>query len=429
MKITKKEIAAGKAALAVEVDAETWKKAQEKAFKKLAEKVTVKGFRPGKAPEALLKERVNQAEVYEEAALSLLNPTFAEAVKESGLEPFMRPDAKINKLSGDELELEYDFVLPPTVELGEYKNLGIKPEEVKVAAEEVEAEIDRDLKGNADLVSVEREAKEGNTLVLDFKGYTKNAEGVEEAFEGGEASNYSLELGSHSFVPGFEEALVGTKAGEEKDIEITFPENYVKELAGKKARFHCVIHEVKERKIPEKNDEAVKSLGLKDIETLDALRAKKQGDIESRKKREAEDKYVNALLEKIAEKSTFTVAPEIYQSEAKARLDRFKKQIEDNGIAYEQYLQIVGQTEADLLNNFEKEGKKNIDNMLILAEIAKKEGIKAEEKDIEDEYESLSKRYGMDKDAVKKAFKGREEELVNNVTSRKLLEALKALNA
>ncbi len=429
MEIKNKEIAAGKAAVTVELDKTVWKAEQEKAFRKLSAKVSVPGFRPGKAPEALLRERVNPGSVIEEAVSASLTPAFAEVLKETGLEPFTRPAVNVTKVSNEELELKFDFVLVPTVELGEYKNLGVKKEEAKVTGEDVDKAIKEALEGNADLVAVEREAKEGDTVVLDFKGYTANEEGKEEAFEGGEAENYSLRLGSHTFVPGFEEALVGSKPEEEKDIEVTFPETYVKSLAGKKARFHCHIHEVKERRIPEANDESAKALGLKDVNTLEELKAYERGTIERRKENAAKDTFFDELLKKIREGSKFTVADEIYDNEARARLENFKKSIAQRGLTYEQYLEVTGSKEEDLLKAYREEGVRNIENMLVYAEIAKKENIKAEQSDIDREYEEIGRQYHLSAEEAKSQLKGREEDVVRSAETRKLLAFLEKENA
>ena len=227
----------------VVVDEQSWKNAQDKAFNKLAENVTIDGFRKGKAPKNLVKARIDQMKVLDEAINSLLPKIYEEILTEDKIRPYARPQVDVTKVSDTELEVKFVLVTAPEVKLGAYKGLEIGRKEVKVTKKDVEEALEGTLKDNASLVVKEGDAELGNVVVMDFVGRING-----EAFDGGSAQNHELELGSHQFIPGFEEQLVGHKAGEKVDVNVTFPENYTDALKGKPAVFECIIHEVKEKK-------------------------------------------------------------------------------------------------------------------------------------------------------------------------------------
>ena len=236
-----------------DVETADWKAAQEKAFKKLAKNLELKGFRKGSVPEEMARKHIDTGSIFNEAINSMLQPAFDEVLREEKLQPFSRPSVDVTKVSDSELQLKFIIILAPEVNLGKYKGLGIKKDEVKVSEEEVKEAIDKLVAQQASLVVKDGPAAKGDTVVIDFVGSVDGKE-----FDGGKAENYSLELGSNSFVPGFEDQLVGHKAGENVDVNVTFPEQYVKDLAGKEAVFACDVHEVKAKKLPELNDEYVK---------------------------------------------------------------------------------------------------------------------------------------------------------------------------
>ena len=230
----------------VTVDQKTWKDAQKKAFDKQAANVTVDGFRKGKAPEHLVRAKVDQMKVLDDAINSVLPIAYREIIEQDKIIPQAQPSVDITKVSNEELEIKFILVVAPEVKLGAYKGLKIGHEDIEVSDADVEVAINQLLANNASLIIKEGESKEGDTVVIDFAGSVDG-----ELFEGGSAQNYELELGSHSFIPGFEEQLIGHKAGDHVDVKVTFPENYVENLKGKDAVFACDIHEVKEKKLPE----------------------------------------------------------------------------------------------------------------------------------------------------------------------------------
>jgi len=424
MKNTVTNITPSKVKLTVEVDEKTWKEAQEKAFNKVSAKVVVKGFRPGKAPKQLLKEHTNPADVFDEAVNSMLNPAYIQALEETKINPFMSPSVNVTKVSDSELTLEYVVVLVPKCELGEYKGLEAPKAAPRVSAKEVDEAIARRLSANASWALVEREAKMGDTVVFDFLGKTENEKGEMVAFDGGAADNYSLELGSNQFVPGFEAGLVGVKAGDEKNIDITFPEAYVKELAGKKAVFSCKIHEVKEKQVPELTDEAVEELALKDkgeeIKTVDALKAYEKATILEGKVNKAQSDFFEAILAKIVEGAKFEIADEIIHQEAHANLDNLRKQVEQNGLTFEQYLDITGNKEETLHAQFHEQAEKNIKAFLALNEIARAEKIEVSDEDLDKQAGEMAEHYGIKKEDVIKYLKNDEERWKAQIRDNKI---------
>ncbi len=395
MKHTINKIGDSKIELTVEADKDLWKKAQEHAFSKVSSKVSIKGFRQGKAPKEMLRQHTNPEAVFNEAIEEVLTPLFAEAIREEKINPFLRPDVKVTKLSNDDLTVVYTIVLSPKATLGEYKGLKATKEAPSVSEKEVEDSINSRLKANAELVLSEEPAKLGDTVVFDFLGKTANEKGDMVPFEGGAASNYSLELGSNQFVPGFEESLVGVKSGEKKTVEITFPENYVKELAGKKAIFDCTIHEVKVKEIPALSDEAVKDLDIKDVNTVDELKEFEKKRILEAKVRDADNKYYGEIVKQIVDGSSFEIADEVIANEAAALEENFKKQIESNGLTFEQYIEITGVKAEDLKKNYLEEAKNNIKGFLALNEIANAENITVTDDDLKAESEKRASSYGM----------------------------------
>ena len=420
MKHTVEQITPTKVKLSVEVDSLVWKEHQEKAFHKLAQNVKVDGFRPGKAPEAMLRARVKTEDIWNEAIDSVLTPAYVDGLSNAKLNPFSRPDVNIAKISPTELTVEYTFVLAPEVELGAYKGLKAKKPEAKVSEKEIKESIDKLLEGNADLVLVEREAKMGDSLTLDFKGFLADEEGKLTPFEGGEASNYNLVLGSHSFVPGFEEALVGVKPGEDKEIKVTFPEAYVENLAGKEATFRCKIHEIKEKQIPELNDEAVEDLGLADVKTVEQLKEHQKTTLLNQKKTEIDNAFYNDLIKQIVDGSKFKIDESIIDNEVNARMEQFHQQLAQQGLSEEQYFQITQSNEEALRAQYRAEAEPNVKAYLALHEIGHVEKIEATDEDVEAEIKRMADQYRMGVDEIRGYVEKDLEGWKHNIADRKV---------
>ncbi len=399
----------------VVVDEKSWKAAQDKAFNKLAANVTVDGFRKGKAPKNLVKDKVDQMKVLDEAINSLLPKIYEEILTEDKIRPFARPAVDITKVSDTELEIKFVLVTAPEVKLGAYKGLEIGRKAVKVTKKDVDEALENTLKDNASLVLKEGEAAMGDVVVLDFVGKING-----EEFDGGSAQNHELELGSHQFIPGFEEQLVGHKAGEKVDVNVTFPENYTDELKGKPAVFECTLHEVKEKKLPELNDEFVKELKIEGVENVEAFRVRKEADLKKQKEQEARREYMGKLIEEIVKGSEIDLAEEIVQNQVEARREDMVKRIEQSGLQLEQYLQILGQTEEQFVAQLREQALKETKEYIVLEEIAKVEKVEITDADIEFEYAKIADQYKMKLEDVKKALANNLDEFRNNLRMQRI---------
>ena len=403
----------------VVVDEKTWKDAQEKAFNKLAENVTIDGFRKGKAPKNLVKSRIDQMKVLDEAINSLLPKIYEEILTKDQIRPYARPAVDITKVSDTELEVRFVLVTAPEVKLGQYKGLKIGKKEARVTKKDVDDALQASLKDNASLAIKEGPAAMGDVVVMDFIG---RIDGVD--FEGGSATNHELELGSHQFIPGFEEQLVGKKAGETVNVNVTFPENYTEELKGKPAVFECKIHEVKEKKLPELTDEFVKELKIEGVETIEAYRAHKQEELKKQKEQEARREYMNKLIEALVKGSEIDLAEEIVENQVESRRQDMIKRIEQSGLTLEQYLQILGQTEEQFVGQIREQALKETKEYIVLEEIGKAEKIEITEADIEFEFAQIADQYKMPLENVKKALESNIDEFRNNLKMKRIDDLL-----
>ena len=403
----------------VVVDEKSWKDAQDKAFNKLAENVTIDGFRKGKAPKNLVRSHVDPMKVLDEAINALLPKIYTEILEKDGIRPYARPAVDVTKVSDTELEVRFVLVTAPEVKLGQYKGLEIGKKEVKVTKKDIEEALEGARKDNASLVVKEGESALGDTVVMDFVG---KVDGV--AFEGGSADNHELELGSHQFIPGFEEQLVGHKAGEKVNVNVKFPENYTPELKGKDATFECLIHEVKEKKLPELTDEFVKELKIEGVDSVEAFRAKKEQDLKVQKENEARREYMAKLVETIAKNSKIDLAEEIIENQVQSRKEDMVKRIEQSGIKLEQYLQILGQSEEQFTAQIREQALKETTEYIVLEEIGKAENIAVSDADLEFEFAKLAEQYKMKLEDVKKALSNNLDEFRHNLKMQRIDEFL-----
>ena len=403
----------------VVVDEKSWKNAQDKAFDKLAANVTIDGFRKGKAPKNLVKAKVDPMKVLDEAINALLPKIYQEILEKDDIKPYARPQVDVTKVSDTELEVKFVFVTAPEVKLGKYKGLKIGKDEVKVTAKDVDEAVEQTRKDTASLIVKEGESAMGDTVVIDFTG---RIDGVE--FEGGSAQNHELELGSHQFIPGFEEQLVGHKAGDKVDVNVTFPDNYTEELKGKAAVFECLVHEVKEKKLPELNDEFVKELKIQGVEDVAGLKAHKKQELQRNKEMEARREYMGKLIAEIAKGSEVDLAEEIIANQVESRKDDVVKRIKQSGLELEQYLQILGQTEEQFEAQIREQAIKEVTEYIVLEEIGKAEQIEITDADLEFEYAKIADQYNMSIDDVKKALANNAGEFRNNLKMQRIDDLL-----
>ena len=383
-------------ALTVEVDAEAFEAAIQKAYLKMRKKINVPGFRPGKAPRKVI-EGMYGVEVFFEEAINIAFPeAYEAAVKEKELQVVGYPEVE---MEGECTKQGFTFkaTVPvyPEVTLGQYKGLSAPKDDVKVGAADVNARLKELTDRNTRLVSVDREAKEGDTAVIDFEGFLNG-----KPFDGGKGENHSLELGSHSFVPGFEEQVVGMKAGDEKEIDITFPEDYHADLAGKAVVFKVKVHEVKEKEVPALDDEFAKDVS--EFDTLKELKADLKKKITAEREEAANRAFEDNLMEQVAAGITAEIPDAMVEAQCHQFLDNFKMQIAQQGIPYDQYMKMTGMDEAKLLEDAKEPALRQVRMDLAVAAIIKAEGIDATDEEVEEEMKSMAEKYGMELDMVKK---------------------------
>lgn len=399
---------------------EDWEKAKDQAFKKISPKYKVDGFRKGKAPRNIF-ERNFPGQIVMEAADILIDQEYKRILTEGKILPILEPKIDVVKVNDDELEVNFSFILEPSVTLGEYKNLGVKKETVKVSKEEVQQKIDELLKSYTELVIKEEGAVEnGDVAVIDFEGFK---DGV--AFEGGKGENYSLEIGSHSFIPGFEEGIIGMKKGEEKDLTLTFPEEYQeKSLAGQEVVFKVKVNEIKTKEVPELDKDFFEDLGMEDVKTKEDLEKKMKEEIKAQKEEAAEKKYVDALLEKAVSNMTIELDEEIIEAEAEAMYNDFMTHMSAQGITEELYLKYAGTTKEDIVDHMKKEAEVRLKNSYLLNAIIKEEQIEADEKEALDQIKDLAQKYNMTEEDVKSSLGGNDA-VKYDIKVRKAIDLMK----
>ena len=382
--------------LTIEVGAAEFEAAIEKAYQKMRKKINVPGFRPGKAPRKII-EGMYGAEVFFEEAINIAFPeAYDAAVKEKELRVVGYPSVElVGECTKEGFTFTATTPVYPEVTLGEYKGLSAEKEEVKVGATDVNERLKQLQDRNTRLVSVDREAQEGDTAVIDFEGFLNGV-----PFDGGKGEGHNLELGSHSFVPGFEEQVVGMKAGEEKDLDITFPENYTPELAGKAVVFKVKVNEVKAKEVPELDDEFAKDVS--EFDTLKDLKADMKKQITEERKKAADRAFEDAVMEQAAANITAEIPDAMVETQARQFLDNFKMQIAQQGIHYEQYMQLTGMSEEKLIADAMEPAARQVRMDLTVEAIIKAENLEASDEEVEAEYTKLAEQYGMDIETVKK---------------------------
>ena len=403
-------------ALTIEVSAAEFEAAIEKAYQKMRKNINIQGFRPGKAPRKMI-EKMYGAEVFFEEAINIAFPdAYEAAVKEQELQVVGYPEVDmLGECTKEGFTFTARVPVYPEVTLGEYKGLSAIKGEVKVTEEDVADRLQTLADRQTRLVSVEREAKLGDTAVIDFEGFLNGV-----PFDGGKGENHSLELGSGSFVPGFEDQVIGMKAGDEKDIDITFPEQYTPELAGKAVVFKVKVHEVKEKEIPELDDEFAKDVS--EFDTLDELKADLEKKIAEEQEKAAQQAFTDALMEQVAEGITVEIPDAMVENQTKQFIDNFKMQLAQQGIPYEEYLKMTGTEEAKLMEEAREPALRQVRMDLAMAAIIKAEGITASDEEVEGEYTKMAEQYGMDIEMVKKYLPA--DQIRDELVSRKAIEVV-----
>ena len=388
------------------------------AFNKVKGNLNVPGFRKGKVSRQVFNRMYGEEALYEDALNAVLPEAYEAAVKEAGIDPVAQPKIDVDSMEkGQDWVIKAEVTVKPEVKLGDYKELTVEKQDREVTEEDVDARIKREQEAQAELVIKEDEAAEnGDTVVIDFEGFLG-----EETFEGGKGENYSLELGSNSFIPGFEEQFVGTKAGDSKDVTVTFPEDYqAEDLAGKEAVFKVTVHEVKAKELPELDDEFAKDVD-DSVESLAELKEKYRAELTETKEKAAEDAKDEAAIRQAVENAEIVELPHsMVHDEVHRSMDEFLNNMQRQGISPEMYYQLTGSTEADLHTQFEGEAETRVKTNLVIEAIAKAEGLEATEEDIENEIKELSEAYNMPVDQIKRVLT--EDMLKHDITMKKAVE-------
>ena len=400
-------------ALTIETSAEEFEAAVNKAYLKMRGKINVPGFRVGKAPRKIIEKMYGAEVFYEEAVNIILPDAYEDAVKEQGLETVGYPQVELESCTKDGVVFKCTVAVYPEVKLGQYKGLEAPKAEVKVASADVNARLKEMADRNSRLVSVERAVKKGDTADIDFEGFDNGV-----AFDGGKGENFDLEIGSGSFVPGFEEQLIGMKAGEEKDIDITFPENYTPELAGKPVVFHVKVNEVKVKEVPAIDDEFAKDVS--EFDTLKDLKADIKKKMTAERTEAAQRAFEDVLMAKVAEGVEADIPQEMVELQAERMMEQFKQQLASQGIPFDQYLKMTGTTEADFRKQADGPAAEQVKMDLAVEAIIKAEGLEASDEDVENEMKSVAEKYGMDLDTVKKYL--RPEDVKEQVIREKVVK-------
>ncbi len=385
--------------LLVTIDGEEWANAQEKAFNKLAKNFEMPGFRKGQAPKALVRKQMSDERIMVEAVDEVATDALFKGLEEHQLNMITRPTLDIDKMTKDEVTIKFIVTVAPEVKLGKYKGFTIKKKAVEVKDKDVEKRLKDYQERYAELVEKRGKVAKGNTAIIDFEGFL---DGV--AFEGGKGENYPLEIGSGSFIPGFEDQLIGMKANEEKDITVTFPENYqAEDLAGKEAVFKVTVHSVKQRKLPELDDEFAKEVEEKDqkFETLDDLRNYVVDTLTKEKTEEADQNAENELMSKVVDGAEVEIPDVMVEDELNQMVNDFKNRLTQQGLTFDLYKQFTGQDEAKIREEMGKDAYNRVKVRLVLSEIAKQENMEVTDEELEEEFQTIANMYKMDLAKVK----------------------------
>lgn len=422
MKASWEKIEKNLGVLQVEVDAERVAGALDKAFKKIVQKVNVPGFRKGKVPRPIFERKFGVESLYQDAIDILLPEAYTAAVEETKIEPVDRPEVEVEQFGkGENFIFKAKVTVKPEVKLGEYKGIEVALEEAVVTDEEITAELERLQQRHAELVIIDEDtAKDGDTVVMDFDG---SVDGV--PFEGGKAERYSLELGSKSFIPGFEEQLVGLGTGDFKDVEVTFPEVYhAEELAGKAAVFKVKIHEIKRKQLPALDDEFAKDVS--EFDTLEAFKEDLKKQITDRKVKENEAKREAEIVEKVAEAAEVEIPQAMIDTEVEHMVRDFDNRLRSQGMNLDMFMTFSGQTIEEMKEQMQADAQKRVRNNLVLEQIAKEENVTVTEEDLNAELSNMADAYKRSVDEIRSILSanGSLANLQEEVTLRKTVQLL-----
>lgn len=400
-----------------------WISALDATFKKKNKETKIDGFRKGAAPKDVYLKHFGIESLYMDAVDACISVAYKKVLDENKLVPVVEPKVDVTGISDSNVIFKFTIVTKPEVTLGEYKNLKVKKEKVTVSDDEIKHEIDHLREHLADVVVKEDgEVAEGDTAVIDFTGFVDGKE-----LDGGKGENFPLEIGSHSFIPGFEEGLVGLKAGEEKTLELKFPENYIEDLKGKDVTFKVKVNEVKMRVLPDVNEDFFKDLGYDDVKTEAELKEKIKEKIKHQKEHHAEDEFVEKCLEAAAKNMKVDINEEIIEDEIHRMIDEYARQLQMQGMNINDYYKMTGTTEADLHKMMAPEAEKRVKYRYLIEGIADAEDLKFTEEEIKARADEMAKQFGVSQEELIKAY-GSMDIIEYDLRMHKALEILKENN-
>ena len=409
--------------VSTKIEGESWKKALDRAFAEKQKTIKVDGFRKGKVPREIFEKKFGKEALFIDAADMVLQEAYIKVMEESKLIPVAQPEVNLKSLDETGVEFTFKIVTKPEVKVNKYKGLNGQTETVVVTDEEVNHELGHLLERYTELVTKDGKVENGNVAIIDFEGFK---DGV--AFAGGKGENYNLEIGSNTFIPGFEEQIIGMEVGEERDLDLSFPEDYgAKDLAGAKVVFKVKVNEIKEKHTRELDEEFFEDLGMEGINSEETLKAEIKESIKAQKEMDAENKYVDDLFEAVAKNVEVDIPEEMVEEEVNRLMGRFEEQMKMQGISLELYYQFTGSDEAALKSQMEKEAYKNVLYRLMLEEVMNQEKIEVTEEEVEKEVEELATKYQMDKEDFLREFGGKEM-IQYDLEMRRVVELLKEYN-
>lgn len=406
--------------LVTSFEGEAWKSAQSKAYKKLAKRVKLPGFRPGNAPAALVKKQLGTRSIMMEAVDDVVQEVLNEAVNEHKLQLVDHPKMDIDNIDENSVTFRFTITVEPEVKLGDYKKIHVEKKSVDV----VDGDIDEDVRSLQErqgelVVKEEGKVENGNTAVIDFEGFMQDV-----PFEGGKGNDFPLEIGSGSFIPGFEEQVLGMKVAEEKEIRVSFPDNYqAPDLAGQEAVFKVKVNEIKEKILPEVSDELIKQAKIENVETVDAYKEYARKRIEEEKKNAADQALTNDIMTELTKICEVEIPEIMVTHEIDDMMEEYKANMKAQGLTFEQFLQFTGKSEEDVRKEIGEDAQQKVLIRLLLNAIAAEEKIETSEEELEEELKKISERYKVSMDDVKKQLN--LEAVSHDLALRKTIEMLK----
>ena len=404
----------------IELKGKEWTTAVDEAFNKAIKTAKIDGFRQGKAPRSVFEKKYGKVSLFYDAVNAKLPSLYSKVLKDNDLEPIIDPKIEILDINDDLCKIKFIVTTKPEVKIKKYKSLGVKKEEVKVTKKEIEEEIENLRMRYADLEIKEGKIESGDIAVIDFEGFK---DGV--AFEGGKGENYSLTIGSNTFIPGFEDALIGHKSGDDVDVKVTFPKDYQsEELKGQKAVFKVKIHEVKTKVLPELNEDFFLDLEMDDVKSKKDLEKVTEEQIKARKEYDIENKYIDELLAEVAKNTTVEIPNELVEEEIDHMIHEYSHNLEMQGINLEMFFKYTNSDENQLREQMRNDAETRVKYRFMLDEIANLEKVEISDKEANEEAEKMAKRYNVTKDELLNNIGGLEV-LKNDLRITKTIDILK----